>query len=742
MAIINGRGRVGIRRPSVAAIPSIVSDGLKMYLNAGNATSYAGTGTAWTDLSGNGNGGTLVGGAVYSSASGGSISFDGGNDYANLGAAAYFNGLTDITLNFWVLPQTSAAQRIIFSRYNNGTLNGFMVFHDTDNKFYFDGRESNAQYLRVGTLNTYAVDSWHNVTVTKSGNSWKIYINGVLENSATLGLGNVAWLMQNGAQIGAIFQGNGSQIYGKSNVAVAMAYSRALSAAEVLQNYDALKLRFVPLTYSIVSDSLAFHLDAGNVKSYYGTGTAWKDLSGNGNNVALTNGPAYNSANGGSILFDGINDFSYKSTFPQMNSATVLTISCWCTFGDTGVSRYLLSFGQDGGVGGNFALIAYGFSSIGGGNVLFEFGSGNGRVICNTPRLVNTWYNIVITTDGTTGKMYLNGVLNASSAQGAGRVSSNAALNIGAYGAGTSYFHKGNISNVQIYSRALSAAEIAQNYNATLSRFYPAVSDSDAQAFVVAAGLTSSVQASAVNTLVTSMKTAGIWTKMKAVYPFVGGSAASHKFNLKDPRDDNAAFRLTFGGTGWVHSSTGAKPNGSGDYADTFLIPNVVMSTGGDHLSYYSRTNSSGDVDYLISGESGPPYTFLGIVGKRNSVLGANGRGFYATSNPTSIYQSARQDNSLRDTRGFFVGMSDGSNSYYILNNSILATNTTTNTYVTRLINKLYIAGFPVNNVIAANGYTNKECAFASIGNGLTTAEASSLYDAVQAYQTALGRQV
>ncbi len=83
--------------------------------------------------------------------------------------------------------------------------------------------------------------------------------------------------------------------------------------------------------------------------------------------------------------------------------------------------------------------------------------------------------------------------------------------------------------------------------------------DTNAQAFITAAGITDAGQKSAVNTLVLSLKSGNIWSKMKAVYPFVGGTATSHKFNLIDPRDLNAAFRLSFV-NGWTHSSTGVLP--------------------------------------------------------------------------------------------------------------------------------------------------------------------------------------
>ena len=740
MAIINGRGRVGIRRPSVAAIPSIVSDGLKMYLNAGNATSYAGTGTAWTDLSGNGNGGTLVGGAVYSSASGGSISFDGGNDYANLGAAAYFNGLTDITLNFWVLPQTSAAQRIIFSRYNNGTLNGFMVLHDTDNKFYFDGRESNAQYLRVGTLNTYAVDSWHNVTVTKSGNSWKIYINGVLENSATLGLGNVAWLMQNGAQIGAIFQGNGSQIYGKSNVAVAMAYSRALSAAEVLQNYDALKLRFVPLTYSIVSDSLAFHLDAGNVKSYYGTGTAWKDLTGNSNNGALTNGPAYSSDNGGSIVFDGVNDYCVTGNSNVWNLSNNLTIECWVYMTSNTGFRGL--FGTFNGNSGYAPYNGYSFVSPSGDtrwSFVVAFTDNTIKYIYSDNNYtLNKWTHLVGTIGGGYSRFYVNGVLQTDNSTKSVKSPGNLPVIIGRfYHNIDSLYFTGKISSCRIYNKALSDTEVLQNYNAMLSRFYPIVSDADAQAFVVAAGLTSSVQANAVNTLVTSMKTAGVWTKMKAVYPMVGGSAAAHKWNLKDPRDLNAAYRLAFAGTGWVHSSTGAKPNGSSDYANTFLNASGVLTIANNHISFYSITNPT-TINSVEMGASD-------IFGYYGPHIRIRLNGFYGYTN-TLMYTSGNTNNyaytlsTNTDARGHFIGNILSTTNRKTYKNGNVSGVNTSNISQTLYNGFIYLGA--LNNINTAAFYTNRECAFATIGDGLTDAEASSLYTAVQTYQTALGRQV
>ena len=123
--------------------------------------------------------------------------------------------------------------------------------------------------------------------------------------------------------------------------------------------------------------------------------------------------------------------------------------------------------------------------------------------------------------------------------------------------------------------------------------------DPDAQAFITAAGLTNPTQQNAINTLVVSMKGFGIWTKMKAIYPFIGGTATTHKFNLKNPADTNAAFRLVFNG-GVTHTSNGIQGNKINGYADTFLVPDTVFSVANNvHISIYSRTNTTtlGEID-------------------------------------------------------------------------------------------------------------------------------------------------
>ena len=120
--------------------------------------------------------------------------------------------------------------------------------------------------------------------------------------------------------------------------------------------------------------------------------------------------------------------------------------------------------------------------------------------------------------------------------------------------------------------------------------------DADAQAFITAAAITDPTQQAAINTLVVDLKGYSIWTKMSALYPFVGGTASTHKFNLKDPRDLDAAFRLVFNG-GFTHSSNGITGNGTNGFADTKFNPISQSSNlNSFSLSVYSRTNLAGNM--------------------------------------------------------------------------------------------------------------------------------------------------
>lgn len=244
--------------------------------------------------------------------------------------------------------------------------------------------------------------------------------------------------------------------------------------------------------------------------------------------------------------------------------------------------------------------------------------------------------------------------------------------------------------------------------------------DSDAQAFITAAAITNETQKAAINTLVTDLKGYSIWSKMKALYPIVGGTAATHKFNLKDPRDLDAAYRLVFSG-GWTHSSTGALPNGTNGYADTKLVSQGTLSLNSTHVSVYSRTNTNtlapaiGNVTGGVSGEISMWLNFANTT--------------YLRVNSSTVSLIANID-----SRGMFIGNRINSTQ---VNLSIRGTQTT----FSQNSDNLYPQPIQLGGV-NPNNFDNKQLAFASIGDGLTSQNMTDLTTAVNAFQTTLGRNV
>jgi hypothetical protein len=272
-----------------------------------------------------------------------------------------------------------------------------------------------------------------------------------------------------------------------------------------------------------------------------------------------------------------------------------------------------------------------------------------------------------------------------------------------------------------------------QTFNQALGRQVgvPIVSDADAQAFLNSAEITDLTQANAINTLVTDLKAQGLWTKMKAVYPFVGGTASTHKWNLKDPRDLDAAYRLVFNG-GWTHSSTGATPNGTNGFADTKLNDLSVMSDSSNSLGFYSRTNNS-----LLNCNDIGAYDGLYFTGLR---FNNNNTTSFAHNGTDGASGSAVLFNSTLSSAAFLTQSRTSLTSLkFIRNGVVLASTTNTKTGINA--NQTFYVG-ATNGLFGAQQYGNRELALAYFSNGLTDTEAAALNSAVQTYQTTLNRNV
>jgi hypothetical protein len=218
---------------------------------------------------------------------------------------------------------------------------------------------------------------------------------------------------------------------------------------------------------SIITNGLVLCLDAGNRKSYPGSGTAWTDLSGNGNTGTLVNGVGYSGSNGGSLVFDGSNDI-VNSTTSIINRAAgqEITVSCWIKPSRTsGQYSVLCTNRSDDTTIYNWIF----YQHTDNGAISFHGSAQNKSSYVPT---TNVWINVTntVTTSGVS-TLYVNGV---STYTVTGYTYGNGTpgrLGIGANHGGFEHF-QGNISQVSIYNRALTAAEIQQNYLATKSRYF------------------------------------------------------------------------------------------------------------------------------------------------------------------------------------------------------------------------------------------------------------------------------
>lgn len=249
--------------------------------------------------------------------------------------------------------------------------------------------------------------------------------------------------------------------------------------------------------------------------------------------------------------------------------------------------------------------------------------------------------------------------------------------------------------------------------------------DTDAEAFFTAASITDVTQKNAVNQLVLDLKSYNIWSKMKALYPIVGGSASSHAVNLKTP----GTYNLTFS-TGWTHASTGMTPNGNSAYANTSLNSQTIVNST-NHLSFYSRTST---VDLSNSCEIGAADTNGALYNQLRLNVS------YISGGTSAIVNFSN----TTDGRGFWIGTKRGSSDRETyLNGSTQSTNTTNDTSNNPNYNLFLSARNQPTNIGSPIAlYSSKQCAFASIGDGLTDTEAANFYTAVQAFQTTLSRNV
>ena len=514
-----------------------------------------------------------------------------------------------------------------------------------------------------------------------------------------------------------------------------------------------------------ITGDLSVCLDAGYVPSYPRSGSTYYNIGNNNNPLtfSLLNGVIYSTDGGGSLLFDGVDDEVVSNDRYTMVSG--MTWDIWVKRTSDGnifnmmMSNFLPYMAFRGtGSGSDINKCHVTYRTVTGGTTTQRNLYTTGSTFSN-----NVWYNFTYTllydlqNQLTTAKIYVNGVFNTSSSNYSDSIyqpSVGSRLRLGNY-TSNQYPFPGYIGRFLVYNRVLTDAEVLQNYNAQKSRYIPtptptpipptptpipptptptSSTDSDAQAFITAAGITDPTQQSAINTLVVGLKTDGLWSSMMAIYPFVGGTASSHKYNLKDPRDLNAAYRLTFYG-GWGHGSYGIAGNSTNTYADTNIVNYNLgqmgaYATAGDYSIYGGR--------YALDYQYDVTYFFPNIS-------------YYGESSFQAAYFSNSTDGSnIMFTFNGYIGLStisggDGTSKQYF-NGSLIADINPVTANPSSLPVSLWFGAIQTGyNLInpTYDFYSDGTFAFGFVTSSIfNSTQNTNLYNRIQTYQTTLGRDV
>ena len=230
---------------------------------------------------------------------------------------------------------------------------------------------------------------------------------------------------------------------------------------------------------NIVTDGLVLHLDAGNVKSYQSGSTTWLDKSGYGNNGTLINGPTFNSANGGSLVFDGVDDYAtIPNTITNNFPINGITVQAWVNHNNfNGSQAYINNWHSFASTQRGFILRTFNGQTF--PSFWWCWGSSSGTGSYSTVYAdsfsmnVNTWYHVVgVYEKGVSARIYGNGILRKTNTSVTNDIvyDTTNGVHIGSSNINSSKMN-GKISSFKIYNRALTAQEVLQNYDATKIRF-------------------------------------------------------------------------------------------------------------------------------------------------------------------------------------------------------------------------------------------------------------------------------
>jgi hypothetical protein len=456
--------------------PSIVTNGLVLNLDAGFVSSYPRTGTSWRDLSGNNYTGTLTNGPTFSNDGGGSIVFDGSDDFVQIPYSTYwdtnvFGTATNFTLECWYKPDLFKNWDTLIEKSESSgwysRSEGAAIWTDSGNiqGVFASGVDGNPSGSVIVLSYPTTTLKWYHIVFTGNGTVLSLYVDGVERATGLVSTRTVS------VYNGSVGPRLGRRAFMDGQMSSARFYTRALTQQEVLQNYYAGLQKFIP------TNGLVLSLDAQNTNLYAVSTTTAYDVSGNNNNGTLINGVQYVGDGNGSWKFDGTDDYINVTHNTSLNLTSQGTISTWINpFSLTqGLFTNIVAKNTGGAV--NQQSYTLSWRQVSGG-LYGQICDGSGtynEVLVSFPTVANVWYNIVFTWNGSQLSMYNNGVVVGTSTQTINNQVLLTDLTIGGYtykgaGGGAEYFN-GKISQTYIYNRGLTSTEILTIYNATKTRY-------------------------------------------------------------------------------------------------------------------------------------------------------------------------------------------------------------------------------------------------------------------------------
>jgi hypothetical protein len=438
---------------------NIVTNGLILNLDASWPTSFSGTST-WFDLSSSNKNATLTNGPTLSTANGGSVQFDGTNDYATINQTL----TTPITVTGFVkYNDQSQGTNTWINSYPHNTLvvslnrlGGGQIYVYIGNGSGWQGQPG------IISSTNMSANTWYHLAYVSNGSGSTFYLNGVNVGSSVYspsGWGSKYYL-------GWIEVASGEYLDG--NIGNTQIYNRALSPAEIMQNFYAQGPRFGYSADTIVTSGLTVYLDASNSVSNPGSGTTWYDMSvTKSNDFSLVNGVSFTSFSGGTIYLDGTNDYSVSAKNSGILGNSPRTYIGWYYIIGTAGAGWgdLMTTGNN-----DCSSLMFGWSRR--NNTLMTWGGCN-DVDTGLQLPLNTWLFIAASYDGVNYDAYVN--TNTVRLNRAGLNTSESKIFLGAEtttnGASFRGYMNGHIGNMYQYNRALSSSEITQMYNATKGRF-------------------------------------------------------------------------------------------------------------------------------------------------------------------------------------------------------------------------------------------------------------------------------